>query len=343
MDIASNSLYGFTGDASEKQIEAVKELAGHGEVFKESLLIQMISDSNFCRRLFATMKCEIIDSFKTIDRKVSLAKSVKETTDRFLGYSNLSALDRTGAETISGMCLDIILDADGIINKKKEMNLPEVDDGSRYDLLALLDAFEIYRNRQIPETFPRTNINSSIMRETFISEMGFCMVAYDWVRELAKLLEGKKCLEIMAGSGCLSKALQDCGIDIIATDSYQNEEYSSGYDLFGKWRTHFTDVEKLLAIEAIEKYGKDMDIIVCSWPPYNSCALTHALDRQFELNPNTKVIYIGEDDGGCTADYSFFEKYDETDEDSELTAEVNRLYKRWYSICDSIYLVTQKR
>lgn len=228
------------------------------------------------------------------------------------------------------------LNLSGVVD---EMELERIkDEKDNYEYMEMSNFELAYMERQIPDYIPEY-VNhykwADMFRNNIVNNVGFCLVAYDWVRELATGLKDKKCLEIMAGSGALSKALQDCSVDIICTDSYENE---SNY--YSSWKNHFTEVENIDAMEAIEKYGKDVDYIICAWPPYNESNFTKALNRHHELNPNSKVIYIGEEEGGCTADDTFFEQYDVID--CEITCKANDLYHRWSGIHDTINLMVKK-
>jgi len=86
-------------------------------------------------------------------------------------------------------------------------------------------------------------------------------------------------------------------IEIKITDGYLD---SNGYfnSINEAW------VEALDFREAIEKYKDWFDIVLLSWPPYNESMAREV----WELLPkNKKLLYIGEDEWGCTADDSFFE------------------------------------
>lgn len=56
-----------------------------------------------------------------------------------------------------------------------------------------------------------------------------------------------------------------------------------------------------------------------------------------EINPKCRMIYIGEDFGGCTANNDFFNNIEECYVKGFEDAVGN--YRRWQSIHDSIVLV----
>ena len=169
-------------------------------------------------------------------------------------------------------------------------------------------------------------------RNNIIRVCGFSVVTMNWVKQLSTKLVGKHGLEIMAGRGALSKALQDCGISMICTDSYDWESKTR----FSTWRNHFIDVENLSAMDAVIKYGEDIDFIICSWPPYCGNDFVQALNKLYEINPNCEIIYIGEEEGGCTADDEFFETYDLTS-----IIDVNRIYPQFRGINDYVFYATK--
>jgi len=190
--------------------------------------------------------------------------------------------------------------------------------------------------KEIPEKFPELafdsvfDIEAYSMRKEFIKYLGFVKIAKIWIRPLAKYLKGYKVLEIMSGNGSLSKALQDEGVNIIPTDNYS-------WDQKSWFRDPWTKIKKLDAIEAIEKYGKSVDYIICSWPPYDNPIAFDALIKMRQINPNCKMIYIGEGESGCTADDSFHNAI-VTVKDIKFDKAVKH-YQRWYGMNDYPQLV----
>lgn len=188
----------------------------------------------------------------------------------------------------------------------------------------------------IPNSYPNliSNFNITmisvfhpeIVREEIIKISSYSLISKDWIMELKPLLQGKRCLEIMSGLGMLAKALQEEGIEVIATDS---KEWN--YD-----EQYWTEVKTLDALSAIELYGTDVDFIICSWIPYQSDIGTKILLKMKEINPQLKMIYIGEF-GGCCADDEFFEMCDV--EPNEYIINANKKFKSWAGIHDSIYLL----
>ena len=171
--------------------------------------------------------------------------------------------------------------------------------------------FSFFERKEIPDNTPE-EVEEDIMtfsfyRGKYIEKAGFVLLDKSWISELATWIGSRTVLEIMAGSGALSVALEREGVNVVAT----TDDFSWERE-FSQWK----EIEHMSAISAIEKY-KDVDIIICSWPPYNDEAATNALLAMREVNPNALFLYIGEDWGGCTASDSFFETFEEL-EDEEL-------------------------
>ncbi len=70
------------------------------------------------------------------------------------------------------------------------------------------------------------------------------------------------------------------------------------------------DVEKIGAVEAVEKYGGVTDVLLMSWPPYNEPTAYECMQAWGREKP---IIFIGEGSQGCTADNQFFNGFDEVD------------------------------
>lgn len=197
-------------------------------------------------------------------------------------------------------------------------------------------------NKMVPEAYPdideKNNFwgenalsrSSLVARDAIIKLSGFAFVAYEWVRPLSRWIGNRKCLEIMCGSGTLAYALRECGTWIIATD---NGTWSSAPRWFEK---PWTDVRNVDCVKAIEMYGKDVDFVVCSWPYMDDMAY-RCLLKMREINPLCKMIYIGEWEGGATANNDFFATLKEIN-DSEFEAAVAN-YKQSWGIHDRPYLI----
>ncbi len=132
------------------------------------------------------------------------------------------------------------------------------------------------------------------------------------INEFLKEKECKKVIEIGSGSGlwiALLKIIQnnDKTITFHATDNYVNPDYKYKY----------TTVEKIDALEAIEKY-KNSDCLFLCWPPSQDVVDKkgeYSAGDMLEQFKGNYLIYIGEkygDEDRATGDDKFFnlvEKY----------------------------------
>lgn len=161
------------------------------------------------------------------------------------------------------------------------------------------------------------------MRTSVIERQGFAILTNEWIDDFAKWINGRRCLEVMAGTGALAKCLKDRGVDIIATDNFS---WNVGNNM-SEFKSFWTEIEDIDAISAIDKYGKDVDIIIMSWPEMESVAYQVLLDMRL-TNPNALLVYIGEGCGGCTADEDFYDSAEYVDE------EITGRYPQWAGIHD---------
>lgn len=188
----------------------------------------------------------------------------------------------------------------------------------------------LMERKEIPSSYHPSFLRNLIAREILINLQGFALVSEQWINPLADYLKGHKCLELMAGLATITSALQKRGVDIIATDDKSWRD--------GIWKgKEWTDVEEIDAIEAIKKYGADVDYIIMSWAYMDNTAY-RCLQAMREVNPNCKMIVIGESWGGCTADDSFFDSV-ELIEDYIIDNIVNTNYQTWFAIHDYIKVV----
>ena len=215
---------------------------------------------------------------------------------------------------------------------------------------------------EIPEKFPdfKSAFNSSMFRysedvcslynfrEYYTENFSFSIVSKNWLRILAHFIGDSKCLEIMGGTGLISKGLHDFGVDIICTDDYSWEEGGKPH-----WKRHFTDIERIDAVEAVKKYANNVSFIIMSWP-YMDDTCYKAYKMMKEINPNCLMIYIGESAGGCTACDEFFlntiSSFDDINFGNEespnfssdiidITRELNNKFTSFLSIHDRIHFI----
>lgn len=135
---------------------------------------------------------------------------------------------------------------------------------------------------------------------------GYAVLTWEWLRPLAKWIGERRCLEIMGGCGSFSKCLQDLGVSVLCTDSYSWEGTAP------RWFSDpWTAVERLDARSAIEKYGGQIDIVICSWP-FTDDSCRQALLSMRRENRNSLFLFVGEivSDSfiGATANQEFFEE-----------------------------------
>lgn len=157
----------------------------------------------------------------------------------------------------------------------------------------------------------------------------FAFVSWEWVIPFAEWIGERKCLEVMAGRGWLSYALRQRDIDVIATDDYSWHKEQ-------KWEEPVTTVEEINCVDSITVYGRDIDILIMSWPYMDSNAYD-TIKALHEVNPEALIVYIGEGYGGCTADDMFFEHISFI-EDDELFNKASGRFKSFDGIHDRLRL-----
>ncbi|MFG1921679.1 SAM-dependent methyltransferase [Cryptosporangium sp. NPDC048952] len=82
----------------------------------------------------------------------------------------------------------------------------------------------------------------------------YCFYSRELITELARLIDGRPCLEIAAGDGTLARMLRDRGVDVRATDDHSWDAVRVS-----------DDVERLDASRALRRYQPQ--VVLCSWPP----------------------------------------------------------------------------
>ena len=187
-----------------------------------------------------------------------------------------------------------LIQEDAGANKAREDFLRNELRGYEEQLSALLD-----------HTAPESWYNARLVVSTNLvrSLGGFATLSKEWIRPLAKWIGNRKVLEILGGCGSLSKCLHDEGVDIRCTDT--KSWATKPATLFHRWQEEWFPAEALDAVSAVQKYGKDVDFVLMSWPFMDETAFNVAKEIA-KSNPNLRIIYIGEGEGDCCASSSFF-------------------------------------
>jgi len=188
-------------------------------------------------------------------------------------------------------------------------------------------------------------------RMEFIKELAWAVPTKEAVKAIAGFVGGGRALEIGAGTGLWSYLIQQAGVN---PDKYAPTDVSSGvapgkkgkswigrkYHGMGKMqrRTTFVPVQKMSVDQAIEAYG-DYEVLILVWPPYNTPMAANAL-KGFRGN---RIIYVGEGEGGCTADDEFHAMLSKDWKvHKKFTTAASKNWKQWNAIHDCITFYERK-
>lgn len=134
-------------------------------------------------------------------------------------------------------------------------------------------------------------------REEFLHEYGFsvpCVEMMDWLK-----VPGLPVLDPMCGTGYLGRQMEKAGLKVVASDD-------------GSW--HYFDPPKdtirqkvwirppVIADAVVQTRKYRGHVVMLSWPYMDDVAYRVAR----AMHQGQWLAYIGESDGGCTADSDFF-------------------------------------
>ena len=223
------------------------------------------------------------------------------------------------------------------------MNCKQNTKLSQEQISILSDIKNIIESKELPDSYPAFMVqnlddHTYTLRNIFIKHMAFVLLSKGWIKDLSHWIGKRNCLELMSGLGALSYGLRMQGVNIIATDDYSwkgsiNGESSPLWDDNKMW----TYVEKLDAVESVEKYGKNLDIIIMIWAPYSDEVTVKVLKKMRDVNPSCIMIYIGEEKGGCTAIDEFFDMFERIEDESFNVA--NMKFQNWALTKDQPFLI----
>lgn len=122
----------------------------------------------------------------------------------------------------------------------------------------------------------------------------YCKPYWKWIKNLADKIKSNKIVEVGAGNGLVSLALRHLGCDITAVDNK-------------KWMISSTEVITADAVSYVQE--NKFDVLLCCWPEMSDMFYL-TCENFLKNNKNGKIIYCGENVGGCTASDKFFDNYD---------------------------------
>ena len=106
-------------------------------------------------------------------------------------------------------------------------------------------------------------------------------------------------IEMGAGNGYWAKLIAEAGGRIEPYDKCPGEHHHAAPPSYLWYPV------RAGGPEAITEAHRD-HVLLLVWPPYGGSLAHEALTRYLDVGGNT-VVFVGESDGGCTADESFFE------------------------------------
>ncbi|TPR18935.1 SAM-dependent methyltransferase [Apilactobacillus timberlakei] len=168
-------------------------------------------------------------------------------------------------------------------------------------------------------------------RDYLEAEYGmWAYISASFTNGIAKYINGKKALEVMAGNGYISKGLRDAKADVICTDSMSwQKENETGHHLV-------TNIEKLDANAAFDKYKNEIDFVIMCWSPDGVDIDWQLLQKIREYNKDIQLIVIGEK-YGATDSKSFWDNAKIIN--SDIANELNTHHRPFDLIKDQLYFV----
>ncbi|WP_129044965.1 hypothetical protein [Companilactobacillus metriopterae] len=153
-------------------------------------------------------------------------------------------------------------------------------------------------------------------------------ITEDFMEEFVKQYPNEGFLELMAGNGYISSAINRLGGTAICTDNLSwSKESKTG-------RKQYTNIEELDALNAIEKYHNQVSTIILAWSPdreeidYDILELVRKYQLQF--------LVIGEKNG-ATNSAKFWSNAQLIDDPK--IKKINKFYSNYDIVDDRLYLV----
>lgn len=167
-------------------------------------------------------------------------------------------------------------------------------------------------------------------RKELTARYAWTITAPETVAFVAKHI-GKAAVDPMAGSGYWAFLLRQVGVDVVASDLHPP---GSVANMWHKSGVMHAPVKAMDAVDAVKIYEAGMDrVLLLAWPPYE-----HPIGAQVvEAFPGDRIVYLGEDRGGCCGDDAMFDVFDR---DWRVVAEHRPV--QWWGIHDYVTVYDRK-
>lgn len=191
------------------------------------------------------------------------------------------------------------------------------------------------KNRAAWEAYYNLKIEDIKRRHAFLATYAFAIPTPEAIEAIREHVGDRKLLELGAGSGLWARLLCAAGVFVTATDdgSWGSRGGKADEDRHVIPIGRYFLVERYDGVEAVHRYPDHRALFLC-WPPYDKPMATAAL-RAFT---GDRLVYIGEDDSGCTGDEALHElrRGDEWEEVAELAI------PQWWGIHDRLWLYSRR-
>jgi hypothetical protein len=148
-------------------------------------------------------------------------------------------------------------------------------------------------------------------RQKFIETYSWAIPSKEAIKLIAEFWDQDLGIETGAGSGLWAYLLRSIGVNVIPTDTKEE-----------KFDKEYTNIKKLNADDAIKQYSNANVLFLC-WSRVNPT-------NDFKGN---KIVYIGENEGGCTAG---------TPNENEWQLVQTIAIPKWFFVHDCVYLYVRK-
>jgi hypothetical protein len=143
-------------------------------------------------------------------------------------------------------------------------------------------------------------------RRAFVTHFGWSLPCKEAV-EAIKTHTRQPLFDVLAGTGYWTKILRQAGVNVIASDIHKLTNKNDYHKRDNCEVSLKTDKPKIIRRNALKvayhiATGRLQGDLFLSWPPYQG---SFAFDVLSLVPIGTRVVYIGEGEGGCTADAAF--------------------------------------
>jgi len=147
-------------------------------------------------------------------------------------------------------------------------------------------------------------LTNLVGRDHLVNVYGWSLLDDQPIRYIKKFVGDSTVVEVGAGRGYNARLLKNNGVNIDCFDILDEHDDHWYHITLETFYPIMKGDHNIVLTHKVDEVNK---VLMLSWPPYNSSFAYDTLTNAINTASYSKLIFIGEDAGGCCANDEFFD------------------------------------